>query len=187
MQLVKRLNPGIVLALAVLAGVLLGGRDGSAQAQDQAPAVQNRPEHAATNETGSHRMKIHVTVTDKLGHHVDGLQASDFTLLDNKEPQKVLDFRAIDERTTEDPVRVVVVLDTINVDFSVIAWARQQVDAYLKEDGGKLGHPTTVAILADRGIQVAPGWTRSTNRSRSSGLWGGARGSTGRRSGWRCR
>ncbi|HUB29526.1 MAG TPA: VWA domain-containing protein [Terracidiphilus sp.] len=160
MQLSERGNGGIVLALA---GVLLGGLPCRGQAPDQAPAVQQRAEPATAREGDKGRMTIHVTVTDKLGHHLDGLQASDFTLLDNKEPQKLLDFRATDERSTGDPARVVVVLDTINVDFNVIAWVRQQVDAYLKEDGGKLGHPTTIAILSDRGIQVAPGWTEDGN------------------------
>jgi VWFA-related protein len=155
-------NPGSALALPVLAAVLC--LNFSARAQDQSPAVQKRPDEAPPSAAGSHRMTIHVTVTDKLGHHVSGLNAADFTLLDNKEPQKLLDFRAVDEKGAGDPPgRIVIVLDTINIGFNDIAWQRQQLAEFLKQDSANLGYPTSLAVFADGGVKLAQGWTRDGN------------------------
>jgi VWFA-related protein len=127
-----------------------------AYAQDQTPQVQNRPDQPVAQDTAgaSSRFTIHVAVTDKLGHHVDGLQAGDFTVLDNKEPQKLIDFRAVDGRSSGDPVRIVIVMDMINTGFNEVAWERQQLETFLKQDGGKLGSPTTIAIFADSGVKT---------------------------------
>jgi hypothetical protein len=43
------------------------------------------------------RISLDVVVTDKSGKPVPGLQQQDFTLLDDKQPQTILSFRATDE------------------------------------------------------------------------------------------
>lgn len=153
-----------VLGLAVLLGVWQqGNRSNLAEAQGRSPTLENQ---AAQSNPGDrapdgNRITINVVVADKLGHHVDGLQASDFTLLDNNEPQKLIGLRAIDDKNAaDDPVQIVIVVDDINARFSEVAWERQQLDAFLKQDGGKLAFPTTIAILADGGVQMLPGTTQ---------------------------
>ena len=42
------------------------------------------------------RITLDVVVTDHSGKPVPGLQQQDFTLLDNKQPQPIVDFRAAD-------------------------------------------------------------------------------------------
>lgn len=41
------------------------------------------------------QITLDVVVTDKSGKPVAGLQQQDFTLLDNKEPNKILSFNAV--------------------------------------------------------------------------------------------
>jgi VWFA-related protein len=106
-------------------------------------------------DTSSNRISIDVEVTDKLGHPVPGLQAQDFTLLDNKQPGKILSVRSVDTRQgTPDPVHVIIVLDTINTRFEVVAREREELGEFLKQEGGRLAHPTTLAMLTEKGIQI---------------------------------
>jgi hypothetical protein len=43
-----------------------------------------------------------VQVTDKSGAPIRGLQKKDFTLLDDKQPQNILSFHAVDRRAKAD-------------------------------------------------------------------------------------
>jgi VWFA-related protein len=144
-----------ILMIAVALGSQLPF--GTAHAQDQVPAVRPRPDQgtAAPSSAASNEMKIYVAVTDKVGHHIGGLGVGDFTLLDNKEPQKLIDVRPIDARdAAANPPHLVVVVDMINIGFSDVAWERQQLDSFLKQDGGKLGYPTSIATLTDTGAKM---------------------------------
>jgi VWFA-related protein len=157
----------------------------------QAPSPSTPPQLATAENAApadSNRISIDVVVTDKLGHPVHGLKASDFTLLDNKAPQKILSFRALDVETAHsDPTSVVVVLDTINADFSTVAREREELSRFLKQDGGELANPTSVAIFADGGTKMQQGFSRDGNAlnaalsqqetalrtvTRNSGFWG---------------
>jgi VWFA-related protein len=150
-------NRGTAIVFAALSGFILSGSvAGFARAQDQNPAVQTRPDQTTPR---GNRITIDVAVTDKLGHHIDGLGAGDFTVLDNKEPQKLIDFRALDARSPGDPPHIVIVVDMINTGFNEVAWERQQLDAFLKQDGGKMAYPTSIAVFADSGAKMQKGST----------------------------
>jgi VWFA-related protein len=156
-------NHGPAIAVGTLLGICLYVDPTlMARGQDQSPQVQARSDRPAAVTDGG-PITIDVAVTDKLGHHVDGLQASDFTLLDNKEPQKLSNFQFLGDHAEADPVNIVIVLDMINVDFNEVAWERQQLDAFLKQDGGRLAYPTSIAILADRGAKMARVSTQDGN------------------------
>ncbi|HUN85330.1 MAG TPA: VWA domain-containing protein [Terracidiphilus sp.] len=102
-----------------------------------------------------HHISISVVVDDKMGHPIPGLKADDFTLLDNKQPQKLTGFRGINlESSKADPVQVIIAIDMINTGFGEVAWERQELAAFLKEDGGKLANPTSIAVFSDRGLKV---------------------------------
>jgi VWFA-related protein len=160
------------LALPFLAGILTV--QARIFAQDSVPTAQPRsdtssgvkavPDSRAEQTAASGRMSINVVVSDKLGHPVAGLQASDFTLLDNEQPQKLVGFRAIDHETLQtDPVHVVIVVDMINTEFDVVAREREELGRFLKEDGGELANPTSLAVFADGGLKVGNGSTRDGN------------------------
>jgi VWFA-related protein len=98
---------------------------------------------------------ISVTVTDKKGQPIRGLQASDFTIEDNSQPKQVLAFRATTpEVLRKQPVHVIVAIDAINSGFDLVARERDELGRFLKQDGGELANPTTLAILSDTGLKV---------------------------------
>ena len=99
---------------------------------------------------------LDVVVTDKSGKPVPGLQQPDFTLLDNKQPQKILSFEAVDGAAAkaDPPVEVVLLVDEVNTDFTHVSFAREQVEKFLGRDGGELSHPVSLAILSDSGIAM---------------------------------
>jgi len=82
------------------------------------------------------------------------LQAKDFTVLDNGKPQPLAGFRAVDTVAHPDAVHVVIVVDMINTDFDRIAYMREQLGEFLEENGGKLAHPTSLAVMSERGVRM---------------------------------
>jgi VWFA-related protein len=111
--------------------------------------------HAQPNQ----RVTVDVVVEDKLGHPVRGLQAADFALTDNGQPRTIGNFREVDPDSSTNPTRIVIVLDTINTGFDAIGREREQLGEFLKEDGGKLGYPTSIAVMAESGLKMMKGST----------------------------
>ncbi len=174
-------------ALAVTVVTALAGLALRAQSPvEQTPPVPTQNAVVAPVAPGT--MTIRVLVSDNRGNAVEGLQESDFTLLDNKQPQKLVGFRADDAAVLKsDPIRVVVVVDMINVDPVTVSREREEVGAYLKSNGGELPNPTSIAVIADSGVKVAPGSTQDgkvllaafnqpqseiRQIGRSAGFWG---------------
>jgi VWFA-related protein len=95
---------------------------------------------------------LDVAVTGKAGKPVSGLQRSDFTLLDNKQPQKILSFRAMDgTKAAGPPVEVVLLVDEVNTPFIGVASVRAAIVKFLGQNGGKLARPVSVVMLSDSG------------------------------------
>lgn len=145
---------------------------------------------AADDTPRGNRISINVVATDKKGQPIRDLQAGDFTVFDNKEPQKVLAFHAVDANTRQqDPVHVVIVMDMINTGVTVVAREREQLGEFLKQNGGELTNPTSIATFAETGAKVEQGFTLDGNalnttfekqqselrsEGRSAGFWGAA-------------
>ena len=142
-------------AIAALSVVTCIAWQASAQTPvDQSGAAQQNPSAAPDVQR---TMTIHVQVSDSQAHAIEGLQESDFILLDNKQPQKLLGFRAVDAAVLKsDPVQVVIVVDMVNSDPVTVAREREEVGAYLKSNGGELLNPTSLAVIADSGVKVLP-------------------------------
>ena len=94
---------------------------------------------------------LDVVVSDKSGTPVPGLQQQDFTLLDNKQPQKILSLRA--ESGDPGASEVVLLLDEVNTSFQNVGIERQQVEDFLKRDGGELAVPVSLVFLSDAGAE----------------------------------
>jgi VWFA-related protein len=171
--------------LAALAMLLLSAAAAQVQGPVQAPPAPT----AAVPPVDPHRISIDVEVTDKSGHVIGGLKPEDFTLLDNKQPTSILDFREIDARDSSEPVHVIIVIDMINTGFDAVAREREQLGEFLKQDGGRLAHPTTLAMLTEKGIKMQQSSTLDGNVllaslnganselrmvGRSAGFWGAA-------------
>jgi len=111
----------------------------------EAPPVESSP----------HTISIDVEVRDKQGNPIAGLTPEDFTLLDNKQQRKIVDFHEVDTHgTVADPVHVIIVIDAINTEFDVVARERQQLGEFLKQNGGHLAHPTSLAFLTEKGLKM---------------------------------
>ena len=103
-------------------------------------------------------LHIYAETTEKSDKPVGGLQAADFTLLDNNQPVRMAGFKAIDAaHPPADPVQVLIILDAINSDYLVVARERDEVGAFLKQNGGKLAYPTSIAVLTENGLKMSEG------------------------------
>lgn len=85
---------------------------------------------------------------------IGGLLEKDFTVLDNGKPRQLMGFRAVDTVAHPDAVHVLIVVDMINTDFDRIAYMREQLGEFLEENGGKLAHPTSLAVMSERRVSM---------------------------------
>ena len=120
------------------------------------PPPQLPPLRGAITPAG--RMHLDVLVSDATGKPVNGLGPQDFKILDNNEPRRVLSFRSFDGVTIKPspPVEVILVIDTVNLPFTQVSFVRQQVTAFLQENGGHLAQPLSIMLLTDAGLRVQP-------------------------------
>ncbi|HEX4002381.1 MAG TPA: VWA domain-containing protein [Candidatus Acidoferrales bacterium] len=149
-----------------------------------ASAVPAR-QSGAPAQPGNSARYVDVVVTHKSGPPVSDLQQQDFTLLDNKVPQTITSFQAVDGRKAA--IEVIVLIDAVNAPYEVISFEREQIDKFLRAEGGNLAHPTALAVLTDTGLQGQQGFSEDGNKlsasldqytvslrdlNRSAGFWG---------------
>jgi len=99
-----------------------------------------------------HAIRLDVVVDTKSGQPVPNLGQQDFTLFDNKTPQPIRSFRVV--TPAQEPVRVILLLDAVNTPYRMAAYVRQEIDTFLKANGGKLAQSTSIAVLTDKGAQI---------------------------------
>jgi VWFA-related protein len=97
---------------------------------------------------------LDVVVNDRTGKPISGLQEQDFTLLDNKLPQKLLSFQAVDPTTPGALTEVILLVDAINTSFTSVSYERSQIENFLKQNGGKLAQPVSLIFLSDQNTEV---------------------------------
>jgi VWFA-related protein len=106
---------------------------------------------------------LDVQVTDRAGVPVGGLQLQDFTLLDDKQPQTIVSFRAVNGGASspiDSPVEIVLVVDAVNTSFQNVNYAREEVKKFLLRNGGQLAQPVSLVILSDAGTKIQDGSSR---------------------------
>jgi VWFA-related protein len=104
-------------------------------------------------------IKLDVVVTDATGNPVSGLGQADFNLLENGRPQNILSFQAFTGRGggSEPPVKIILLIDTIQLAENLAREERLAVMSYLRQGGGRLARPASVFLLAESGLwTVAP-------------------------------
>lgn len=123
-----------------------------------AVALAQTPEQPSHPTSGS-TLHLNVVVTPKAnsGEPVSNLDQSAFILLDNGHPQPITSFRAVSGAT--DPVKTYLVIDAININFTRLAYEREQIDAYLKSHDGKLEEPTALAVVSDTDTEATEAFT----------------------------
>src|SRR6201996_6601823 len=133
------------------------------------PALSHRPPPSpAQGQIKEGQMKLDVVVTDESGRPVAGLEQKDFALLDNKKPRPILSFRAVDGvlgvGITDPAVEVILVVDVTNTPVEVVGYERQQIEQFLRRNGGRLMQPTSLMIFDDQGVKRLPRPTRDGNQ-----------------------
>ena len=109
----------------------------------------------ASGESGGRRIRLDVVVNDKSGKPVAGLQQQDFTVLDGKQPQKIVSFQAVTAASADrEPVQIILLIDAVNTAFDRVANARGEIKRYLERDGGKLAQPLSFAFFSDSGVKL---------------------------------
>jgi VWFA-related protein len=130
--------------------------------QSPQPTDQDHPalSHRPSPSPAQGQIKLDVLVTDAAGRPVAGLQQGDFTLLDDKKPQPILFFRGADgsigQGAAEPPVEVILLIDATNNSIRNVAFERDQIAKFLRQNGGRLAQPLTLMIFSERGVQVGP-------------------------------
>jgi VWFA-related protein len=134
-------------------------------AQQNGPAGQFGPTASVPPDSAHRRIALDVVVTDKSGKPVPGLQQQDFTLLDNKQPQKIVSFHAVEggSSTTDPPVEAILLVDEANASVINLATEREQIAKFLRQDNGKLPRPVSMAYLTDSGISIGKASSRDGN------------------------
>ncbi len=137
MRMAKTAFPGILYALALLAGARL------AVAQQAPPQVQARGSEVRAVPEG--RVLLDADVDGAAGQPLAGLGAAEFAITDNGVRVKDFDFAAGPE--PDRPAEIAIVLDAVNCTFEQLAAARDGVTSYLRRDGGKLAQPVTLVLV----------------------------------------
>jgi len=122
------------------------------------PRPPAKPASAPSAIEAEGRVRLDMVVTDAAGAPVAGLEPWDFSLLDNDKPRKILTFRSFDGTTVkpEPPVEVILLIDMANLSFPQVAFVRQQVEEFLRKNGGHLKQPVSLIVLTSAGIRVQP-------------------------------
>lgn len=145
------------LVIALFCGFSLPGfaQPGLAQQSPPQSPLAPRAEGATAPRESGRRITLDIVVTDKSGKPVPGLQQQDFTLLDDKQPQAILSFRATDlaandsTNVVDSPLQVILLVDAVNTSFRSVGYARQELQKFLQKDDGKLSLPTSLVIVTD--------------------------------------
>lgn len=130
---------------------------------DEKQQIQRTPETADKSLRAEGTISLDVVVTDAAGKAVSGLQQQDFTVLDNDQPQKLSSFEAVQGSTADPPVEVILLIDLVNTTFSRVAYERQEIDKFLRQNNGQLAYPTTLVLFSDTSTQIDPNPSRDGN------------------------
>jgi VWFA-related protein len=157
----------------VLSGLMLWIAVGIHAVEAQSsPSPQPPPsDDVPTIHVSSRLVFLDVTVLDAKGHPVvKGLTKDDFTITQDKKPQRIFSFEAPDTHVvaadaTEDnpagkaPVTIFV-LDQLNSTFEQLAYIRYHVHKYLAQEPNQLKAPAEVMVLGNNSLEMVLGYTR---------------------------
>jgi len=180
----------VVLICTPLPAAIAQQPRGAGQGAVQVAPAPATPATGVGNAAARDRnVHLDVVVTDKAGKPVSGLSLTDFTVLDNDQPKKILSFEAHapGAHDAEPQTQVVILFDTVNVPFESVSYARRQVGAYLSQNDGRLSAPVSIYFLTDTTVvgerqastdgnaiaaQLEATESRLRAQNREGGVWG---------------
>jgi VWFA-related protein len=104
---------------------------------------------------------LDVVVTPRSGAPASGLKQQDFSILDNKVSRPITSFRAVSG--SETPAHVILLVDGVNTPYLRLAYARGEIDKFLRSNGGHLAHPLSLAIFTNDGTKIQNGASTDGN------------------------
>lgn len=162
------LRSGLVLCAA---GLFAQTASGASPLQTGAASVTQTPaftQHfSSTSDAVQGLINLDVVVTDNSGKQISGLGPDDFSLLDNGHPNKILSFHAFDGASAkpDPPVVIILFIDTVKLPFDLAAFEREEIERFLRRNGGHLAQPVSIFGLSDIGF-----WTLAQPSSDGNAL-----------------
>jgi VWFA-related protein len=136
----------VIMAVCLFVPLILGAQD---------PELNRRtPESEAAKAKLERRITLDIEVADSSGKAVHGLAQNDLVVIDNGQPKSLTSFQEMDGRNVQPPVEAILLLDAMNATFEDVGIMRQGIDAFLRQDGGRLPLPVSIVLLTDTGIKV---------------------------------
>jgi VWFA-related protein len=161
MRLLSLLSPGLFsLGILSCTATLVPAQTPAPAAPPQSsPTLAPRSANDGSAPASEGSMRLNVVVTDKGGKNVAGLGAGDFQLLDNGRPMQIMSFKAFggNAAPAEIPATVTIVFDAVNMPFESVSYTREQVEMFLRQNGGHLAFPVSLAFLTNTGMQMQSG------------------------------
>ncbi len=101
-------------------------------------------------------IRLDVTVTDRDGAAVSNLQRTDFTVLDDGHPRKIIAFRTPTSPypPPKQSTAVIILIDTLDLEPRLADLERSQVAKFLRRNEGHLVQPVTVYSLDNKGLAL---------------------------------
>jgi hypothetical protein len=126
------------------------------------PDIQRTTVSAVARDNAEGLIKLDVAVRDATGKPVADLKRADFNLVEEGRDQNIISFQAFDGRGAgaEPPVKVVLLIDTLQLPADLARDERLAVESYLRSNGGHLAHPVEVFELNEIGLWAV---TRPSN------------------------
>lgn len=115
---------------------------------------------------------LDVTVLDKKGHPVvTGLTKDDFTITEDKKPQRIFSFEspethvmganAGDDNPDGKAPVTIIVLDLLNSSFEDFAYIRDEVRRFLDTQPEQLRAPAELMVVGNESLEMLQGYTRN--------------------------
>lgn len=129
-------------------------------AQDQNKPQQDIPVFKST----SRLVVLDVVVTDRNGKSVAGLTKDDFTVLEDREPQRITQFEATTEHVanavsqTQAPL-MIFVLDELNTTFEEALFSRRSLIKYLRSQPERLSAPAMIIAVTNTDFRMLHDYT----------------------------
>jgi VWFA-related protein len=136
-----------------------------------AQAQQNSPSPPTLRITST-LVFLDVTVLDKKGHPVvTGLTKDDFTITEDKKPQRIFSFEspethvmganAGDDNPDGKAPVTIIVLDLLNSSFEDFAYIRDEVRKFLGTQPEQLRAPAELMVVGNESLEMLQGYTRN--------------------------
>ncbi len=131
--------------------------------------VQSGSLPAPTFRISSNLVFLDVTVLDKHGNPVvSGLTRDDFTITEDKKPQRIFSFEAPqahrmvagDNASGKVPITIIV-LDMLNSSFADFAFIRYSAKEFLMRQPEQLSAPTEMMVIGNNTLELVQGFTHN--------------------------